>query len=821
MKRPRKPKPKRVKPDEVFGNGAVSVARFGKDIVWRSNLDATQIAEMQKHNAARYDDVVASIDALVARIRTQVSELPSDRLLHRAWWELAAKHIGIKAEVDVDHDGAVAMRMLDYIQSIIASTQRSSTPRDEVSDNDWDSLRAAVDELFQTVNLSYQICRTARALQQNSDLDLHAEAFFFKAQMYWCNVRGDRYQVHEEPHLRALFAPHSEVLEELYGLNADAFVTELTKIVSSLTRGVERAFTELNDFRKESLDAVERKIHDPVNAGKTFDQLFEETIVERGWEQRRIDVGNLWAGLDLFDVGKLTALPANLISELTWDAGQDTEFVAPGPLAGWPLRVWPTFKRPFIRLDGRACCFDLHSLCDHIYRIMSRVIRRAKPSYEEAWKTGQQAVSEQLPVTCLTAILPGSAVHRSVYYKWFPKVGHPTKEWCEADALIAYDDHLFVVESRGGAFTHSAPSTDFEAYISSLKSLLLKPSQQGQRFVDYLKSAETVELFDEAHNSVGSLSRDSFRHISVCAVTLDPFTELAAQAQHLKDVGVDVGQEPVWPISVDDLRVYADIFANPLEFLHFSEQRAAAFGSKVLQLDDELDHLGLYFAHNRYVDYAEERQAHSEAIVNFLGYRSDIDKFFAERLYDPAFPCPLNQGAPKRFVEIIDWLARCNASGRSRLASYLLDLGSDGRNDIEACVLKELKEQPSRGRPFALSTVGGLAIGSTSFIYLEGVTQRKAAVAVKAAREAMIIAGEDERLLLELSYDATAALTEVNWTWLRMDQIPPRELAALKVSAVELGKKRLVSAKTIAGKIGRNDICPCGSGKKYKKCCLP
>lgn len=22
------------------------------------------------------------------------------------------------------------------------------------------------------------------------------------------------------------------------------------------------------------------------------------------------------------------------------------------------------------------------------------------------------------------------------------------------------------------------------------------------------------------------------------------------------------------------------------------------------------------------------------------------------------------------------------------------------------------------------------------------------------------------------------------------------------------------------GKVGRNDLCPCGSGKKYKKCCL-
>ncbi|MCL2166154.1 MAG: SEC-C metal-binding domain-containing protein [Clostridiales bacterium] len=23
----------------------------------------------------------------------------------------------------------------------------------------------------------------------------------------------------------------------------------------------------------------------------------------------------------------------------------------------------------------------------------------------------------------------------------------------------------------------------------------------------------------------------------------------------------------------------------------------------------------------------------------------------------------------------------------------------------------------------------------------------------------------------------------------------------------------------VSGKIGRNDLCPCGSGKKYKKCC--
>ncbi|WP_371680590.1 SEC-C metal-binding domain-containing protein [Microvirga sp. KLBC 81] len=28
-----------------------------------------------------------------------------------------------------------------------------------------------------------------------------------------------------------------------------------------------------------------------------------------------------------------------------------------------------------------------------------------------------------------------------------------------------------------------------------------------------------------------------------------------------------------------------------------------------------------------------------------------------------------------------------------------------------------------------------------------------------------------------------------------------------------------VTPKPTFGKVGRNDPCPCGSGKKYKKCC--
>jgi len=48
--------------------------------------------------------------------------------------------------------------------------------------------------------------------------------------------------------------------------------------------------------------------------------------------------------------------------------------------------------------------------------------------------------------------------------------------------------------------------------------------------------------------------------------------------------------------------------------------------------------------------------------------------------------------------------------------------------------------------------------------------------------------------------------------------MPQREKVAEPVTASHGGddvKKPVVKKQ----KVGRNDLCPCGSGKKYKKCC--
>jgi len=40
-------------------------------------------------------------------------------------------------------------------------------------------------------------------------------------------------------------------------------------------------------------------------------------------------------------------------------------------------------------------------------------------------------------------------------------------------------------------------------------------------------------------------------------------------------------------------------------------------------------------------------------------------------------------------------------------------------------------------------------------------------------------------------------------------------------SETKVSVRRIVHGnKELAEKLGRNDLCPCGSGKRFKKCCL-
>ena len=47
-----------------------------------------------------------------------------------------------------------------------------------------------------------------------------------------------------------------------------------------------------------------------------------------------------------------------------------------------------------------------------------------------------------------------------------------------------------------------------------------------------------------------------------------------------------------------------------------------------------------------------------------------------------------------------------------------------------------------------------------------------------------------------------------------------RRLGFPSETQVKRGEQVVHGEKLLEEKLGRNDLCPCGSGKRFKKCCL-
>ena len=745
-------------PDDPFVADPFQYERFGEHIGFRLNEDTNEFQARLEHMAAGFPEVVVEINSRVSRIASLIARHHPEQLLLRAWWEHFHASV-IHDERDRGDDAKAATgRLVEYLQSVIAAVKPAVPYCDELTDKEWATLTEEVHLLFRSLTYDYQSCLIAHNRANNPNYDENLEEFRFLAEVYWMNVRGKRYEAHQEQAFSDLMKPHSQMLIQLFGINSETLVTGIGKIHRNLATGHFEAMMELDRLRKETLDRVRdlseaTEITDLAPLRKT---VFENTDLSARANQifRRL------FAFDIFDVARVTDLPCDLLSELTWSPGEDEEFFASGDLAGWPLRIWPTMKRPFIQLNGRVLCFHMHSLFDNFYRVLQRAIFRIKPDYRETWNIRQKDTSEQLPFTYFERLLPHARVHRNVHYQWYSERGK--KVWYETDGLLVYEDHLFVIEVKGGAFTRTPPSTDLAGHIKSLKGLLEHPALQGSRFVNCLDREGELPIYDANHEKVVHLRRCDFRTVTQCVFTLDAFTELAARSQHLKRINIDTGERPIWVLSIDDLSGYADLFDNPILFLHYVEQRMRAANSQLVELDDEFEHLGLYFSHNNYSQFADEvlSDKSDEAYLHFSGFREPIDDYFGALARGEKSKVP-RQEISRRLEELMSFLGSSDLKGRVELATLLLDGDDEFRSAVNSAIEHQLREHQELGRARPISIYGGLPL--TLCIWSPSCP-RQSKLALRHTRKVLAAANAKEgRVLVELEYSARGHLEYVHW----------------------------------------------------------
>lgn len=410
----KKKKQKRIKPDRYSRKGPFEIAQFDKTVVMRNNMTESEHREFIERMSKEYPAFCESIDSIVKEIREDVVKFDTLKLLQCGYTHMFMSALNKKSESEYDFDNMILVRMIDYIQSVIASTE----PNDgrDFDDKRWQRLVLKVEKLYTHLN-QYHLYHTAYLQGNDSDYNVEYDRLYVLAQLLQISVRGNRYFVHEIEHLQDLLEPHNDIFIELFNLSVKDFVGGLESIQVSLTQGLGKIVDGFGDFQEATLKALDTKYKKLGQFESDPKKAMDVVIKENGWEE--------WRDSLFFDVKKLTDFPDVLLEELSWEPGQDQEFFKEGEFAGWPFRVLPTQIRPFLKINGEFYCFDYYCLFDNIYRVIQRIIFGLKPVYKESWNKLQKERSESLPFELLKKILPESKVYNSIYYR--ARVGNSKK----------------------------------------------------------------------------------------------------------------------------------------------------------------------------------------------------------------------------------------------------------------------------------------------------------------------------------------------------------------------------------------------------------
>ncbi len=752
----------KIKPNEIVQNGAYTFARYGNAVEVRNNLTPYGFEYLKEKLAGDFLEICKDINLRIARIREIISNYNPLSLLHRGYFCYATASIGKTSPTQFSHDDNLSCRMVDYVQSIIVSTKINSDNKPEISQEKWDELFNEIKELYTILNVTFHLAKSCYLEKTDPNYDKKEDNIFVLAQMNWALVTGNRYYVYEIQHLKDLLLPHNEIFKNLFGITIEDFIDRIGRLGDSLVCG----FADAMDEHKKISDISQSRLDKLIESGKAKDSD-DENIPNLLWnDEEKTKLKDLYSRLyyyDLFNVQKITGFSEELLNELSLAPGEDAEFFAEGDeYAGWPLKLLPINQKPFLKINGNYYCFDQHSLFDDLYRIIQRLIFKLASDYKENWNEIQQKQSEKIAINLFRKLLPDAEAIPNVFTKCQLE-GSNRHNWCENDGLIIYDDFLIILEVKGGSFTYTPPTTDFFAFKSSLKNLISKPAKQGQRLLENLEKNGELELFDKNHNFIKKINISDFRETIICCFTLDNFTAFSAKPSILKDLNIETPKYPIWSVSLDDLRIYSNIFDSPSKFLHFLEKRKQAASSNI-HFNDELDHLGAYIEHNCYVNYYEQFDRES---VMLNAYSEKFDTYHHYLLANPQKAIKPKQNTPSRLEEIIKLL---DIQQKSKLASLLLDLGGDERSELHSKLEGALVRQAESKYLMPIIHYGGTCL--TMFCIQDQINYVNSNEIENYIYANMLISDYSESIALFLKYDKNNLLYGMNSKCYFSEDIP-------------------------------------------------
>jgi hypothetical protein len=428
----------------------------------------------------------------------------------------------------------------------------------------------------------------------------------------------------------------------------------------------------------------------------------------------------------------------------------------------------------------------------------------ADKAYSSAALTNRGRFTEELVASQLERVFGTKRVLRNIdIYSGKNRVA-------EADALVLYGDRAIVVQAKSKRLTIEARKGN---------DLQLKD--------DFKKAIQSA--YDQAHRCAEALMSDGFRFVDasdteiqiadkprvvfpLCVVS-DHYPALAFQARQFLKTTVTGSIQPPLVTDIFALDVFAEMLSTPLHFLNYLALRAR-FDSKLI-VSLELTSLGYHLRHNLWLD------PEFDGVHLAEDFTSDLDvAMLARRDGIPGRRTP--KGTLTRFDRlsagrILKEIEKAASPQLTSLGLLLLQLSSQTAkvlsDGIDLIVREARRDGLSHDFSILIDTAdAGLTIHCNS---LPGSISRERLSAHCRLRKHDAKAGAWYGLLLDPATGNIRNALIIEEDWKPDPQLDSAVLSWPKGRRIDASR-----LATASRKIGRNEPCTCGSGRKYKKCCM-
>lgn len=783
---------------EVTTIGPFTLERNGRVISIKTEFNPKQRMDITKKMQEDKPKVKETIDKKILLLIQLIESCnPTDFLMNISFTNC----LSLPEDTESTREGNEVYA--EYALSL-ALTKPFDTERPSPTQEQLEEFSKTLNDIFN--DLGYYF--TTELSDTKEHQDLHKLRFFsIMTSLY---LRGDSVELHHIDLVRDLFKPHDNFFKTTFGYDIDQiinFTNEILKQVSHNVKTQGQILSEINKFHKLFLEFLQK----PENHSKSKDKLANDffALEENRQKKEQLSLTQSDLSKNIFEIVPNEKLPANFLDQLSTQFGKNSRYIE-GDYPGWPTNTSVISTFPIISCNNQYYCYVPQLVFRNLIKILENWIQTIDPKYyENKYQKRKSEYLETKSLEYLSKLLPNSEVYGHLYYNTYE---HGKTKNFETDGLILFDNNLFIIEAKAGLYHPAARRGSIPKIIGDIDKLIADAYNQALRTKDFIFSSANPVFKDSKGRIVFEVKDISkFQNVFLVNTTLENLCYLSTSLNSLRYFSLVEGREWPWSLYINDLRTISELIDTPSIFLQYLKRRIRANDFPQFSATDELDFLMVFFEDGLYFE-----DGHLDKIGSYkpIGYTDAIEKYYnylAGLIPDAEKP---SLKISQEFKDLIIQIENTGKYGFSQVTTTLLDYNFTTQQKLLNCIdtLKQLSTQDKKYHD-ATFISDDLKTGLTLIVDTNNSPVPSKYKSYLKSKKYQTHTNTWIILILNVSKNLIQTIDfEINntpWKYsFEMEKLVKTHLLSQNGAHPDSGKK-----------FRRNEMCPCGSGKKFKKCC--